>query len=173
MTPMIQNKANLTVWGPYSCSYFCLVCGGWACKKNPQLGLSCCYLRSGQCLFPEPQGPHVVDPPPRSLASPFGCCGRLASNPPFCTRFSRAENIMIETRARRNWATIGLFSRADPCSVDFGRKTPKFRFEFCGFFWWIFSSTFSKEKSTKKSPAKFTRDFVRKNSPQIFAEAFS
>ena len=44
-------------------------------------------------------------------------------------------------------------------------------------FWWIFSSYFFQgrwpEKSTKKSPAKFARDFVRENSPRISAEAFS
>ena len=66
----------------------------------------------------------------------------------------------------------------DPCSVDFCRETPEFRFEFCrGFFGGFFPPIFSKEKgpkkSTKKSPAKFTRDFVRKNSPRISAEAFS
>ena len=70
------------------------------------------------------------------------------------------------------------FSRADPCSVDFGCETPKFRFEFCrGFFGGFFLLFFSKEKgpkkSTKKSPAKFTRDFVRKNSPRISAEGRS
>ena len=34
---MLQNKANSAVWGPYLCSYFWLVCGGWGCKKNPQI----------------------------------------------------------------------------------------------------------------------------------------
>ena len=33
---MLQNKANSAVWETYFCSYFCLVCGGWGCKKNPQ-----------------------------------------------------------------------------------------------------------------------------------------
>ena len=32
---MLQNKANSAVWGSYICSSFCLVCGGWGCKKNP------------------------------------------------------------------------------------------------------------------------------------------
>ena len=34
---MLQNKANAAFWGPYFCSYFCLVCGGWGRKKNPHL----------------------------------------------------------------------------------------------------------------------------------------
>ena len=43
-------------------------------------------------------------------------------------------------------------SRPDPCSVDFGRETPKFRFEFCrGFFGGFFAPMFSKEKGPKKS----------------------
>ena len=33
---MLQNKANSAVLEPYFCSYFCLVCGGWGRKKNPQ-----------------------------------------------------------------------------------------------------------------------------------------
>ena len=32
---MLQNKANSAVCGPYFCSYFCRVCGGWGFKKNP------------------------------------------------------------------------------------------------------------------------------------------
>ena len=70
-------------------------------------------------------------------------------------------------------------SRPDPCSVDFGHETPKFRFEFChGFFGGFSPPIFSKEKKArknppKKSPARFTRDFVRKNSPRISAEAFN
>ena len=44
------------------------------------------------------------------------------------------------------------FSRPDPCSVDFGRETPKFRFEFCrGFFGGFFPPIFSKKKGPKKS----------------------
>ena len=34
---MLQNKANSAVWGPYFCSYICLVYGGWGCKKNPRI----------------------------------------------------------------------------------------------------------------------------------------
>ena len=53
-------------------------------------------------------------------------------------------------------------SRPDPCSVDFGREAPKFRFEFCrGFFDGFFPPVFSKEKgpkkSTKKSPGTLSR----------------
>ena len=33
---MLQNKANPAVWWPNVCSCFCLVCGGWGFKKNPQ-----------------------------------------------------------------------------------------------------------------------------------------
>ena len=71
-----------------------------------------------------------------------------------------------------------LSSRPDPCSVDFGPETPKFRFEncrgfLCGFFPPVFSKEKGPKKSTKKSTAKFTREFVRKNSPRISAEAFS
>ena len=36
LTPMLQNKANSTVLGPYFCSYFGLVCGGWGLKMIPQ-----------------------------------------------------------------------------------------------------------------------------------------
>ena len=69
-------------------------------------------------------------------------------------------------------------SRPDSCSVDFGRETPKFRFEFCcGFFGGFFPPIFSKEKAQKNPPKNppqnFTWDFVRKNSPRISAEAFS
>ena len=61
--------------------------------------------------------------------------------------------------------------------MDFGRETPKFRFEFCrGFFGGFFPHIFFKEKgpkkSTKKSPTKFTQDFVWKKAPRISAEAF-
>ena len=41
----LQNKANSAVWGPYFCSYFCLVCGGWGCKKNPHY---CFWTTSGK-----------------------------------------------------------------------------------------------------------------------------
>ena len=73
---------------------------------------------------------------------------------------------------------IDILSRQDPCSVDFGRETPTFRFEFCrGFFGGFFPPIFPRKKARlnppKKTPAKFTQDFVRKNSPQISAEAFS
>ena len=55
---------------------------------------------------------------------------------------------------------------------------PNSDLNFCWWiFGWIFSSCFSKEKGPKnppnKSPAKFTRDFVQKNSPRISVEAFS
>ena len=71
--------------------------------------------------------------------------------------------------------------RLGPCSVDFGRETPKFWFENLRWiFGWIFSSCFfprkkaRKKKSTAKNPpAKFTRDFVQINSPRISADAFS
>ena len=44
-------------------------------------------------------------------------------------------------------------SRPDPCSVDFSRKTPKFRFEFCrGFFCGFFPPVLSKEKGPKNPP---------------------
>ena len=71
-------------------------------------------------------------------------------------------------------------SRPDPCSVVSGRETPKFWFQFCCVFWgWIFSSCFffqgkrPQNIHRKKSPAKFTWNFVRKNSPRISAETFS
>ena len=71
----------------------------------------------------------------------------------------------------------GKWSRAVPCSVDFGREAPKFRSEICcGFLGGLFPPFLSKEKappkSTPKSPAKFTQEFVRINSPRISAEAF-
>ena len=76
------------------------------------------------------------------------------------------------------------WSMPDPCSVDFGREAPKLRFEFCrgflgglefcrGFLPPILSKEKARKIHSKKSPAKFTRDFVRKNSPRISAEAFS
>ena len=46
-------------------------------------------------------------------------------------------------------------SRLDPCSVDFGRETPKFWFEFCRGFWGgFFLQLFSKEKIGGKKPPK-------------------
>ena len=48
---------------------------------------------------------------------------------------------------------------------------------FCGtlvdFFGLFFPRNKARKKSTKKSPAKFTQDFVGKNFPRISAEAFS
>ena len=69
------------------------------------------------------------------------------------------------------------FSLPDPCSVDFCRETLEFRFEFCrGFFGGFFPSIFFQgerpEKIHRKSPAKFTRDFVRINSPRISRSCF-
>ena len=62
---------------------------------------------------------------------------------------------------------------------NFGRKTPKFWFEFCreflgGFFPpVVFPRKKARKNPPKKAPAKFTEDFVLKNSPRISAEAFS
>ena len=66
--------------------------------------------------------------------------------------------------------------RPDPCSVDFGRETPKFWFEFCcgfldGFFLLFFPR--QRQKNNRKSPAKFTWESVQKNTHRISAEAFS
>ena len=107
-----------------------------------------------------------------SLSVPFSrscCLEKQAFLSPLRSVFLRPYRIFSQYRNS---------SRPDPCSVDFGRETPKFRFEFChGFFGGFFSAVFSKEKgpkkSTKKSPAKFTQDFVQKSSPWISAEAFS
>ena len=60
-------------------------------------------------------------------------------------------------------------SRPDSCSVDFGRETPKFRFEFCGgFFGGFFPPIFSKEKGQKKS----TKKSPRKIHPGLCSEKF-
>ena len=61
----------------------------------------------------------------------------------------------------------GNFSRLDPCSVEFGPETPKFRFENCrgflgGFFLRFGARKKARKKSTKKSTAKFTREFGQK-----------
>ena len=60
-------------------------------------------------------------------------------------------------------------SRLDPCSVDFGRETPKFRFEFCrGFFGGFFPRILSKEKS----PEKIHQKIPRKIHPGLCSEKF-
>ena len=46
------------------------------------------------------------------------------------------------------------FSRSDPCSVDFGRETPKFRFEFCRGFFGGFFLLFFPRKNARKNPPK-------------------
>ena len=60
-----------------------------------------------------------------------------------------------------------MFSRPDPCSVDFGREAPKFWFEFCrGFLGGFFPPVFSKEKgptkSTKNPPKNSPRTLIGK-----------
>ena len=51
----------------------------------------------------------------------------------------------------------------DPCCVDFGREAPKFCFEFGSGFWGgFFPPVFSKENSTKKSPANSPGSWFRK-----------
>ena len=64
-----------------------------------------------------------------------------------------------ETRVRRTSCSTpesmprNHYSRPDPFSVDFGRETPKFRFEFCrGFLGGFFPPVFSKEKGPKNPP---------------------
>ena len=101
---MLQNKASSAVWGPYFCSYFCLVCGGWGFKTRipnpvswrPRAQTSQQSERaSGQ--DPLEPGP-LAAPPPRPMpplfpekASVWGCKkppqgnGTLISEPP---RFS-------------------------------------------------------------------------------------
>ena len=63
-----------------------------------------------------------------------------------------------------------LQSRPDPCSVDFRRKTPKFRFEFCcgflvDFFLIFFPRKMARTNPPKNSPGlcsgKFPSDFCR------------
>ena len=57
--------------------------------------------------------------------------------------------------AYRRAVTGRELSRPDPCSADFGRETPKFRFEFCRGFVGGFFLLFSKEKGHKtKNPPK-------------------
>ena len=37
MTPSASKQGKFGSWGGHIfCSYLCLVCGGWGCKKNPQ-----------------------------------------------------------------------------------------------------------------------------------------
>ena len=99
--------------------------------------------------------------------------------PQRCEGFTMHRPSGSHPRIRLALSSSGVdLSRPDSCSVDFGRETPKFRFEICrGFFGGFFPPVLSKEKgpkkSTEKSPAKFTWDFVRENSPRISAEAFS
>ena len=62
----------------------------------------------------------------------------------------------------------GCFSRPDPCSVDFGRETPKFRFEFCRGFLGIFSSCFFQGKR----PEKIHQKIPRKNHQGLCSEKF-
>ena len=98
---------------------------------------------------------------------------------PFVRAKRRLEQDQLFKRTSQAMPNFGnSFSRPDPCSVDFGREAPKFRFEFCrGFFGGFFPPIFPRKKAQKNPPknppAKFTRDFVRKNSPRISAEAFS
>ena len=61
-------------------------------------------------------------------------------------------------------------SRADPCSVDFGRETPKFRFEFCcGFLGGFFPSDFF---TKERPPKKIHRKIHCKIHPEICANKF-
>ena len=105
----------------------------------------------------------------------------------------KALKTMLDTIVERVQETtfrrlFGPFLCRDAFAM-FGPQRLKARSFLCGFwprnsqlpilpwiFGWIFSPVFSKgkapKKSTKKSPAKFTWDFVPKNSPRISAEAF-
>ena len=99
---MLQKKANSAVWGPYFCSYFCLVCG-WGCKKNPHLKcprdslkfpLGClCDFSSGpwgawQLLIPEGCAPPHVRRVPKVASRPSlrhcapAQCNSLVGAPP-------------------------------------------------------------------------------------------
>ena len=83
-------------------------------------------------------------------------------------RFCRFRDFRRFREIRPVWQTIGL-ARADPCSVDFGRETPKLGFEFCcGFFGGFFPPvSFSKENGPKKPPQNSPQ-----NSPEICSERF-
>ena len=92
-------------------------------------------------------------------------------------RLAQADRGYIGVRHEKKWPPTS--SRLDPCSVDFGRETPKFRFEFCrGFFGGFFLLFFQgkrpeKIRKKKKKKRKIHRDFVRKNSPSDFCRSLS
>ena len=64
---------------------------------------------------------------------------------------------------RRKGLCTVLNSRPDPCSVDFGRETPKFRFDLAS---WVFGGCcppiFSKEKGPKNPPRNSPGTLFRK-----------
>ena len=122
-------------------------------------------------------GWEVLERVPGKLEWCGGCCGDCRVLKECSLECSRSNANRKSTLGTTPCSTANS-SRPDSCSVDFGRETPKFRFEFCGgFFGGFFPPIFPKEKgpkkSTEKSPAKFTWNPVRKNSPRISAEAFS
>ena len=67
------------------------------------------------------------------------------------------------------WFVCHNLSRPDPCSVDFGRETPKFRFELCrGLFGGFFTPIFFQGKR----PEKIHQKIPRKIHPGLCSEKF-
>ena len=61
---------------------------------------------------------------------------------------------------------MSILSRLDPCSVDFGRETPKFRFEFCRGFFGFAPHIFSEEEG----PKKFTKKSLQNSPGTLFGK---
>ena len=102
--------------------------------------------------------------------------GRRPAASVLAPRHPSAES---ENPTKIQFLTSAKISRPDSCSVwILAAKLPNSDLDFAvdflvDFFLLFFRRKNRRKKSTEKSPAKFTWDFVRKNSPRISAEAFA
>ena len=67
----------------------------------------------------------------------------------------------------------GMLSRPEPCSVDFGRETPKFWFEFCCGFLCVFLQEKDTKNSEKKIPHKIHPEIDSHKCPSDFCRSLS